>query len=228
MARSKRMAEEEQDLNLAPIMNMVIILIPLLLLSVVFLKVGVINITAPKLSVGPPSAEPPDEEKKPLNLTVAIGVTGLRVAAEGGQLPPIAGCPADGPTVCLRKDANVDVAAQFTQARKIMDSGNAGALTEGQVELEKGIQAYDWRELYNLLSGIKQKFPDETIMNVSADPDIPFSMIVRMMDVARYRLEKDAYPAQTEFWEAKAKKKVVDGKEVFSDLFSDPVLAVAQ
>ncbi len=143
-------------------------------------------------------------------------------------MPPIAGCPADGPTVCLRKDANVDVAAQFTQARKIMDSGNDGALTDGQVELEKGIQAYDWRELYNLLSGIKQKFPDETIMNVSADPDIPFSMIVRMMDVARYRLEKDAYPAQTEFWEAKAKKKVVDGKEVFADLFSDPVLAVAQ
>ena len=39
MARSKRMAEEEQDLNLAPIMNMVVILIPLLLLSVVFVKV---------------------------------------------------------------------------------------------------------------------------------------------------------------------------------------------
>lgn len=52
MARSKRMAEEEQDLNLAPIMNMVVILIPLLLLSVVFVKVAVINITAPKLSVG--------------------------------------------------------------------------------------------------------------------------------------------------------------------------------
>ena len=46
--RSKRIEQENQELNLAPIMNMVIILIPLLLLSVVFLKVGVINITAPK------------------------------------------------------------------------------------------------------------------------------------------------------------------------------------
>lgn len=225
MARAKRMEEEEQELDLAPIMNMVIILIPLLLLSVVFLKVGVINVTAPKLSVGPPSAEPPEEDKKPLNLTIAINSMGLRVGAEGGILPAIAGCPPDGPTICLRKDVTVDVAAKYREARVQMAAGD---LSGGEGVMEEALQAYDWRMLYNKLAEIKKRFPEETVFNVSADPDIPFSAIVRMMDVIRYEMEKPSYATEAEFWGAKPKKTTVEGKEVFADLFSDPVLAVAQ
>ena len=68
MARNKRDSTDEiKELDLTPIMNMVVILIPLLLLSMVFLEVGVINITAPKLSVGP-STPTEIEEPDPLGL----------------------------------------------------------------------------------------------------------------------------------------------------------------
>ena len=191
MARTKQIKEEEQDLNLAPIMNMVIILIPLLLLSVVFLKVGVINITAPKLSVGPPLAEEPDEEKKPLNLTVAVSATGFRIGAEGGVLPARGGCPSDGPTICLAKK-EVDVSGRFTDARTMMAAGD---ISKGEQVMEQGLQAYNWRELYNSLARIKTEFPDETVVNLSADPDIPFSAIIRTMDVIRYNSRRTASTA---------------------------------
>ena len=224
MARANRMEEEEQDLNLAPIMNMVIILIPLLLLSVVFLKVGVINITAPKLSVGK-STEMPDEEKKPLNLTVAISPSGFRIGAEGGVLPAKGGCPPDGPTICLAK-SDTDVAGQFSDARSLMDAGD---ISKGEKVMEKGLQAYNWMELYNTLSKIKTEFPDETVVNLSADPDIPFSAVVRTMDVIRYKLDKDSFGDESKFWTSKPKEKAGEnGTKAFDELFSDPVLAVAQ
>lgn len=222
MSRSKRMAEEDQELNLAPIMNMVVILIPLLLLSAVFVEVSVINITAPKLSVGPPSNEPPPDEK-PLNLTVTVGAKGFFIAAEGGNLPPVGSCPQGGPTVCLKADKNIDVTAKFNEARTAM--ANGASMDEGEKIVRQGLAAYDWKELYNQLVKIKKQFPKETIINVSADPDIPYSAVVRLMDVARYHLEKEDYSDDTAFWNALPKKK---DEKTYQDLFSDPVLSIAQ
>lgn len=230
MSRSKRMAEEEQELNLAPIMNMVVILIPLLLLSVVFVEVAVINITAPKLSMGPQSDTPPEEEKKPLNLTVTVAPNGFRIAAEGGNWATAPGCPPDGPTVCL-KDAGVDVSAKFATARQKVGGGDVQG---GEEALEEGLAAFNWRMLYNELSKIKARYPEETVMNVAADQDVPFGAIVRLMDVARYQLDKDTYDADKAFWDApykKVKKKDETTGQIGdspADLFSDPVLSIAQ
>lgn len=231
MSRSKRMVEEEQELDLAPIMNMVVILIPLLLLSVVFVQVAVINITAPKLSMGPQSDTPPEDDKKPLNLTVTVAPNGFRIAAEGGNLGPVTGCPADGPTICLRSDKPVDVSAKFAESRKYVAGGDLKGAGDS---IEAGLSAFQWRVLYNELAKIKTRYPEETVMNVSADPDIPFGAIVRLMDVARYQLEDETYEADKAFWDAAYKKEKVkdekDGqmKEKPSDLFSDPVLSIAQ
>lgn len=222
MARSSRMEEEEQDLNLAPIMNMVIILIPLLLLSVVFIEVSVINITAPKLAVGAPSEAPPPEDK-PLNLTVAIGAKGFMISAEGGNLPPVPGCPQEGPTLCLRPDKNIDVNAKFTEAREAMAQKRA-SMNEGEKVIKEALTAYNWMELYGQLVKIKKKFPKETIVNLSADPNIPFGAIVRLMDVARYQLDEESYADRGKFWEAAPLK---DGKG-YKGLFGDPVLSLVK
>lgn len=219
MARKREDISVETDLNLAPIMNMVVILIPLLLLSVVFLKVGVINITAPKLSMGPPSdAPPPDEE--PLNLTVAVSSKGFRLAATGAVLPEMAGCPVPGPTICL-EDQSVDVAAKLDKARRAFASDQN---VQGQEELASAMAAYNWPELYNQLVRIKGQYKDETIINISADPDIPYAFIVRVMDVARFKLEKDSYSKSSEFWSAEYAKAA----QGYEELFADPVLSVAQ
>lgn len=222
MARNRRgSVDETPDLNLAPIMNMVVILIPLLLLSIVFLKVGVININAPKLSIGPPSEEPPPDDKEPLNLTVAVSAKGFRIGATGAILPEKPGCPVPGPTICLDKQDR-QVSAILADARQKLLAGDSQS---GEAEMNKAMGAYNWRGLYGELMRIKTQYPDETLINITADPDIPYSLIVRVMDVARYKLEKDSYDKASAFWSAPYKKKGAGGNEL---LFPDPVLAVVQ
>ncbi len=219
MAKGRRdESEGSGDLDLAPIMNMVVILIPLLLLSIVFLKVGVINITAPKLSMGPPSEEkPPDDEVK-LNLTVAVNAAGFTIGAQNAILPPENGCPTPGPTICLSAQ-DKDVNAMLEGARAKLTSGDAQG---GEAELREAMKAYDWIALYNKLTDIKGRFKEETIINISADPNIPYALIIRMMDVTRYKLEKDTYKDASQFWSAKYKRA---GKTP-ELLFPDPVLSL--
>lgn len=222
MARKlSRFEDEPQELNLGPMMNLVIILIPMLLLSIVFLEVGVINITAPNLSVGgPPKDTPPEPEKQPLNLTVAVSVNGFTIAATGANVPPMPGCPATGPTICL-KDQNVDVAAKFEQARAMMSRGQA---KEGEATLLEALSAYNVAQLYSTLVKIKTEYPQETIVNLSADGDMPFGALVRVMDVARFKLDKDAFNSNEEFWAAQIARE----GNVPVELFSDPVLTVVK
>ena len=231
MPRERRgSGDEEDDLNLVPFMNMVVILIPLLLLSVVFLKVGVINITSPELSVPPKNTKPPPEdEEKPLNLTVAVSDKGFQVGATGGILPPEQGCSKNGPTICLADDS-VDVQSQVEQARKEYAKGTKAAKKRGHKVLQKAAAAYDWVGLYNMLMEIKKKYEekDEKVVKISANPDMPYSFIVRVMDVARYKLKEESYDSKKKFWNAKPETKVEGDKKVPVALFNQPILSIAK
>jgi len=221
MARSKReMADDVPELDLLAFMNMVVILIPMLLLSVVFIQVGVINITAPKLSVGSSTEPPPEQEEEPLNLTIAINAKGFRIAARSAQLEPMSGCPQPGPTICLA-NPDVNVAAKFDAARSQLAKGQKEA---ADVALSEGVTAYNFRELYNTLVQVKKNYPKETVVNLTADAGIPYVVLVQVMDAVRYVREKDSYSTSAEFFDAEPKVEAAAPVA----LFSDPVLAIAQ
>ena len=228
MARRSRSDDSEmEEPNLVPFMNMVVVLIPMLLLSVVFLKVGVINITSPKLSVGPPSETKPKKKKEPLNLTVAVDDKGFRIGATGAILPPQKGCPEGGPTICLAEDS-IDVKKKVKKARSAFEEGSKAAKKRGMKMINEAASAFNWMELYNQLMKIKKKYPDETVVKISGNPDIPYDFIVTAMDVSRYKLEEDSYSSREKFWKAKPKTKVKGKKKIPQPLFSDPVLAIAK
>ena len=87
--------EEEQELNLAPIMALICILIPALIFAFQFYEITVQSVAAPKL--GPKSSQKEDDkdDKPPLNLTVLISDKGFvlkwsdEITAEGGEPPRI-------------------------------------------------------------------------------------------------------------------------------------------
>jgi hypothetical protein len=221
----KRPVEKDPELDLTPIMNMVVILIPLLLLSLVFVEVSVINVTAPKLSTGP-KTEAAEPEDKPLNLTVTLSYSGIIIAAEGGTLPPEDGCPAEGQVTLCLKDASANVKEKFELARKKIGDGDS---TNGEVVMAEALAQYRWRAMYNRLFEIKKRFPAETVVNIAAEPEMPFAAIIRAMDVTRYKMEKDSYGNDEEFWQATARRtKNEKGEDTFEDLFADPVFAVAK
>lgn len=234
MARKKFHLPEEEELNLAPIMNLVMILIPLLLLSVEFEKMGVINVSAPKLSVGPVTDDPTPPEEQPLNLTIAISSSGFGIAATGAKLPPLSGCPEASPmTVCVKQGK--DVAAMLGEVKALRDkfdaTGNRDLLNQSDEKLNEVLEVYDFRRLYNELIKIKSKFPDETIVNVGADPDIPFEVVVAVMDTVRFKLKADGdggtFSSDSKFTVAQYEESS-GGNSAYAELFNDVVLAVIQ
>lgn len=87
---------EAEDLNLTPIMNCVLVLIPLMLLNVVFMKISIIDVTMPQRSAGAAqtSGDPP------LRLQLFISQQGFTVVKGQETLSPRGDCN-DGPTICL-------------------------------------------------------------------------------------------------------------------------------
>ena len=208
MAKRKKKGVEDniEDLNLVPIMNLVVCLIPIVLFGMSLVKIGVINVNTPKFGMG--QSAPSDDEKKPLGLTIAIGEDGFRLKATGADLNTILGVVPEAP-------ANPEDAAA----------------TSG-VKIPKVKDQYDYLDLYAKLTSIKKQFTDESIVNLTADAKIHFKHVITTMDAIRYQLEKDSYSDIKAFADASRQyeRKVVDGKEVEAAklLWPDVVFAMAQ
>jgi len=102
--RKKTFDESGDDLNLVPIMNLVVCLIPMVLYGMAMVKVGVVNVNQPRFDHDRGVAA-----EKPLRLTVAIADDGYRVTAAGATLPRLAGAD-DGsaPLKIPKKDGGYD------------------------------------------------------------------------------------------------------------------------
>ena len=148
---------EAEDLSLTPIMNIVLVLIPLMLLNVVFMTISVINVTMPQRSAG--SAQ---NGEPPKRLQLFISQQGFTVVENMGALPAIEGCPAGGPTICTLKD-EID--------------------PDREVETDR----YNWLKLYNTLLELKQKsdWQDHEQIEIVPDQSVNFGVLVKAMDIAR-------------------------------------------
>lgn len=102
MPKKIRPKPEEIELNLTPIMNLMLLLIPFLLLSSEFISIAVINVSSPRIGGGAAGEQQEKKKDKPdLNLTVTITDKGFIVAGTGGVLGGEADASAErgGPTV---------------------------------------------------------------------------------------------------------------------------------
>ena len=92
--RIPRVRAKTTDLNLTPIMNLIIILIPALLLSASFVQTAVINVPSPLIAPGIDDSPVAPPETRPLELSLAITGQGFQVAGKG-----LAAHAGDGPTI---------------------------------------------------------------------------------------------------------------------------------
>lgn len=94
------------SLDLTPIMNMVLCLIPLMLLSVVFMTICVIDVTMPQRSAGAASSD----GEPPKRLQLFISKQGFTIVEGMTTLSAVGDCASDGPTICLKNEkAELDV-----------------------------------------------------------------------------------------------------------------------
>jgi biopolymer transport protein ExbD len=178
MARRKsKFTEEVEDLNLIPIMNLVLCLIPAVLFKTQLVKIGLIDVNAPQIA--PPSNKPPkDDPDKPLGLTLMIDKKGFLLTAKGADLAVVLGeTSKDGVRIGLTSDKDYNL-KDFTKGTN-----------------PKGM-TYNYVALYNRLKTLRDKFPDKKekppeILTISAENTVEFKYIIRVMDIARYEFAKD-------------------------------------
>jgi biopolymer transport protein ExbD len=189
MARRRRYKDEENhELNLAPIMNMVMILIPLLLVMVQFNPKGVIPINSPSAAAGGATSEEDSDEVQVPTLLVGVTSSGFRVRSmnpvDGFEQfsAPIAGCPGGGGSA---------------GGGMGMDGPPTVCLDDGVGENEPLIDQLDFTGLYNQLVKIRLHEPwfeeynkgGKSVINIVADNEVPFEVLVQVMDTARNVLQ---------------------------------------
>ena len=87
-SRRKRIKQQESELNITPIMNIFVLLIPFLLLTVVFAQTAIIGLSLPPSKKTTPSAAL-ETPLKQLTLTINITDQGFRIGGTGAILPLI-------------------------------------------------------------------------------------------------------------------------------------------
>jgi biopolymer transport protein TolR len=120
MRRRVHAHEHTGELNIVPYLDIVVNLVMFMLLSMTgLISLGVLNVSAPKISQGGAAGQA-QEEKPKLLLTVAVGKQGFYIAGAGGVLgkDQSSADTSRPPTIPLR-DGKYDFAALTEQMKSI-------------------------------------------------------------------------------------------------------------
>ena len=93
---------EEVEVNMTPVMNLMVVLIPLLLTSAQYIKIGVIDLNLPPaVGTSVSQMEAPKEVEKNLDLAVTITENGFFISSSLAILKNVDG---SGPTIYLKEN----------------------------------------------------------------------------------------------------------------------------
>lgn len=181
MARRHSRFIKLEQLNLIPVMNLVSLLIPFLLFTASFIQYAVINVAAPRISARAQATPPEEQEQQPLNLTLVITDQGFHFKAQqplpGQQQQATTDASSVGPEIPL------DECDQPGDPDRIKDP----KLLQARARLGLGPEAcrYNWQRLKERIIEIKEEYPDERQIIISAEPKIDYDVIIKAMDTTR-------------------------------------------
>ncbi|NOX36180.1 MAG: hypothetical protein GXO78_01465 [Calditrichaeota bacterium] len=161
---------QEIPLDIRPVMNLMVVLIPLLLSSAVFTKLAIQELNLPPAKGGTGTGtEKPTEEEKRLELKVLISKRGFYIGSRAGYLTGEANTEAD-PAVPLNPDGSYDFKT----------------LQQKLIEIKEKIAGMG--------------FTDEKMVIISAEADIAYKHIVKAIDyISTYTdeegREQELFPA---------------------------------
>lgn len=179
--RSSQLEAPQAELDLLPILNMVMILMPLLMVMLQFEEFAISPVEA--TSSGGAASGDSEETERPPRIMVSISTDGFRVADFFGSpdfasfAAPLSRCGGAGaagegaapPTVCLEQG-------------KTPEPGDYSGLDyAGLYNRLLEIRMHEpWRELYAV--------PENGVLLITAESDTPAAVVVRTMDLTRYFL----------------------------------------
>jgi biopolymer transport protein TolR len=175
-------ATEPVSLNITPYLDIVTsVMLFMMVTSTGLVSMGVINVNAPRYQdpIDTGSMDEPDEKKdeeKKLNLTIGITYKGLFIAGVGGVLG----------TVDEGEGASEEFASKPTIPLLASDPACQDAVARN---LPPPVSCYDYRRLTTEIAKVKNQFPQETKVIIYAQPDVPYEVLVQVMDATRQDAE---------------------------------------
>jgi biopolymer transport protein ExbD len=122
MKRRIHVHEHTGELNIVPYLDIVVNLVMFILLSMTgLISLGVLNVSAPKISAGEGAGQTQVEDKPKLLLTVAVGKQGFYIAGAGGVLGADGSADTTRPPTIPLRDGKYDYAA-LTEQMKVIKS----------------------------------------------------------------------------------------------------------
>ncbi|HHS14002.1 MAG TPA: hypothetical protein ENN03_09605 [bacterium] len=158
-SKRKKRGLEEMATNITPMMNLMVVLIPLLLTSAEFVKLSVIELNLPPVergSEGEMLSQLPEENMKTLDLTVTITDKGFFISS---AMAVLAGEQAEEPTIPLIR--------------------NADGIFEHDYETLS-------IKLYEIKQRALGRFPDAEQIIILGEPSIVYQTVISTMDAARF------------------------------------------
>jgi biopolymer transport protein ExbD len=146
----------ELDLDIRPVMNLMVVLIPLLLAGTVFLKLAILEIDLPPSASGGGGDEankPDQEQEKKLSLSIIVTKQGFTIASTSTILG--GGETGEGPTIPVKGQGEQDF----------------GGLKDKLIEIKKSIEG--------------KGFKDENSAIITASANIEYQTIIYLIDAMR-------------------------------------------
>jgi biopolymer transport protein ExbD len=163
--------EEDGELNIVPYLDIIMnLIIFLLVIQAVLVSVGMIDVTAPTYASAAEAKGDQEKKKNQLNLTLGVARNGFYIAATGGVLPG---------------ENEEDQAKRLTADQVASRPPTIPLRPNG---------AYDFESLARKLRTIKQAFPETKAVNIAADQDITYDLIVRTLDTSREDARGELFP----------------------------------
>ena len=164
-SKRSRRPEESSEPNLTPIMNLMVVLIPLLLTSAQFIKLGMIEINLPPASSGTVmQMEMPKEVEKKLDLTVTVTDEGFYLAS---SMAVALGETGEGPTIPIKADGDYDyekLTELLTRIKQkavgvFKDTDQIIIIAEPEIEYQTVVSTMDAARTYKEDINVRPLFP---------------------------------------------------------------------
>lgn len=154
------------DLDIRPVMNLMVVLIPLLLAGSEFVKLSVIEVNLPPRQAGGGSGKqsgdkPEEKVDKKLQLSLILTEKGIFIASPAGVLGGDNAGDEAGPTVPILPDGKQDLPGLKTKL----------------IDIKKKIAG--------------QGFVDDDAVSLTAEKLIPLQLVIDVMDIVQFYEEGD-------------------------------------
>jgi biopolymer transport protein ExbD len=146
LAKRRRQAEDDTELNMIPIMNMFLVLIPFLLLSASFFQIKAINTSIPVHADTPPGEEMSPEQKVKITVIVELKHDEIRISALSDTPNDLALSELET-TLPRRMGADASVEQLAVHLKRLKDryplSDTMILIPDGEISYNEIIQAMD-------------------------------------------------------------------------------------